>query len=199
MGYPLPFYTSNFNAIVCLVLARSSSGGVEIHYVSPVYVRCICTWWPGVGDAKKRVYSKLFKRGQHGFDTAVYTQTDLPGSAPTRERNLLSTITLYLIATVYFSSRVLSVKVFSDCRSTASEVSNDSAKFVCDYRCVHTLWVSSCSFEVNILVIFAYSKKFKCKREPDLVNDDYIKISRIVSKWFYDSETVANRYKLINF
>jgi len=85
------------------------------------------------------------------------------------------------------------VELLAKCQMTVRSLFAITDAFI-PYEC--RLAVLKLIYEWNLHI----RKKFKCKQEPDLINDDYITIFRIVSKWFYDSETDSdtNQYKLIN-
>jgi len=65
-----------------MVVARASSSGVAICYVVPVIWMAPCLHIKDKNNRReKNVCSKWHNRGQHGFDTAAYSQTDPPGDS----------------------------------------------------------------------------------------------------------------------
>ena len=62
--------------------ARSSSGGVAMRYILPVFWTILYLLIMATNRRRKNRYIvKVIQRGQHGFDTLAYTQTDLPGGS----------------------------------------------------------------------------------------------------------------------
>ena len=77
------FWQGGFFRSVLHCVARSCSGGVAIRYVLPVlWTTSRFHTWPGLGHAKKGVYSKLLSRGQRGFDSAAALEREESVATP---------------------------------------------------------------------------------------------------------------------